>query len=365
MTDRIAIVIESLGGGGAQHVAATLANAWAAAGKAVTVVTLQGPERDFFKLDERIERCVIGGARASPNVVAAAFANIRRVIDLRNALRRSAATIVLSFVGSTNVLTILAARRLGARIVVAERNDPQRQSLGPIWDRLRRRLYRFADLVIVNSRGVIDAMAAYVPRQRMIWLPNPLRAPLPGKPPGDPPAAVVFLAVGRLHAQKAYDVLLAALAEVVRERPDSRLAILGAGPLRDALERQASQLDLARSVEFVGQVDDPFPWYGAAQVLVHPARFEGMPNAVLEAMSQGLPVIVSDAQTGLADIVRHGETGLVVPVGSVHELARAMMDLARDAEQRRRLGAAGRDAVAPFQSERAIAAWSQALFGEP
>jgi glycosyltransferase involved in cell wall biosynthesis len=89
-----------------------------------------------------------------------------------------------------------------------------------------------------------------------------------------------------------------------------------------------------------------------------------MPNAVLEAMSQGRPVIVSDAQTGLAGIVRDGETGLVVPVESVDALAKAMITLTANAELRRRFGEPGREAVAPFQPDRAIAAWTQALFHE-
>jgi glycosyltransferase involved in cell wall biosynthesis len=86
-----------------------------------------------------------------------------------------------------------------------------------------------------------------------------------------------------------------------------------------------------------------------------------MPNAVLEAMSEGLPVVVNDAQTGLRDVVRDGVTGVVVPAGKAAPLAQAMLALARDAELRRRLGEQARLALAPFHADAAIAAWRKAL----
>ena len=89
-------------------------------------------------------------------------------------------------------------------------------------------------------------------------------------------------------------------------------------------------MKLADRVAFMGRVDDPFPWYRSAIALVHPARFEGMPNAVLEAMSEGLPPIVSDAQEGLRGIVQDGQSGLVVAVESATELASAMRKLMDD-----------------------------------
>ena len=146
--------------------------------------------------------------------------------------------------------------------------------------------------------------------------------------------------------------------------PEQQLIILGDGPLRSALERQADELKLPRNVQFVGAVENPFPWYRSAQALVHPARYEGLPNAVLEAMSEGLPVIVSDTQTGLSAIVRNGETGIVVPSEAVEDLSKAMISLGKDLAARQRLGAAARNAVAPFWPERAVAAWSRSVFGE-
>ncbi len=358
MTRNVAIVIEGLGGGGAQQVASALANGWAGQGHRVTVVTLQGREADAVRLDAGVDRVVIGGAGDSRGVSAAILANLRRVVRLRRALRRIGADVVVSFVGATNVLTVLAARGLGQRVIISERNDPARQSLGRAWDLLRRRLYRRADLVTANSRDALRSLAAYVPADRLAWLPNPLR-PLPPAP-AERREEPLLLAVGRLHRQKGHDVLLEAFARFRAARPEWRLEILGEGAERTALEAQRRRLGLEEAVSLPGHCD-PAEAYWRAAVFVHPSRYEGLPNAVLEAMSQGLPVIVTDSQPGLEGCVADGESGLVVPTDSPVALAAALERLAGDGDLRRRLGAAAKAAVAPFQPGRALAAWTRTL----
>jgi GalNAc-alpha-(1->4)-GalNAc-alpha-(1->3)-diNAcBac-PP-undecaprenol alpha-1,4-N-acetyl-D-galactosaminyltransferase len=279
---------------------------------------------------------------------------------LRAAIRASGASTVLSFVGSTNVLTVLASLGLRRRVIISERNDPARQSLGRIWDRLRHLIYPRADLVIANSQAAIATMKSYVPARKLLWLPNPLRrAGAASTPIGT--QRPFFLAAGRLDAQKAYDVLLAAFANSAGKRDGLDLVILGHGPLRAALEKRARELEIADRVIFMGRVDDPFPYYRAAIAFVHPARFEGMPNAVLEAMSEGLPPIVSDAQEGLRDIVRDGQSGLVVPVGDALALAAAMTRLLNEPQTRAALASGARTSV-EAQLAGALDQWTGAVF---
>jgi GalNAc-alpha-(1->4)-GalNAc-alpha-(1->3)-diNAcBac-PP-undecaprenol alpha-1,4-N-acetyl-D-galactosaminyltransferase len=359
-TDAIAIVIESLGGGGAQHVATTLANAWAAQGRLVTVITFRDQTSDIFQLDRDVRRIVVGKAEPSRSLYAAILGNITRLYLLRSALKKSRSTVVFGFIGTTNILTILATIGLGLRIVISERNDPERQSLGRYWDVFRRLTYQYATLVSANSRSALDTMAAYVPRERLVFLPNPLRIePEIGATPFD---CRFFLSVGRLEPQKAHDVLLEAFARFCMSHPGWRLVFLGDGPLLDILTKRAAEPDLADRVHFRGYEPNPFPWYRAAAALVHPALFEGLPNAVIEAMGEGRPVIVSDAQTGLRDYVQDGKNALVVPVASIDALHDAMLALANDSELSRRLGQAARDSVAIFRADRVVAEWTSLLF---
>jgi GalNAc-alpha-(1->4)-GalNAc-alpha-(1->3)-diNAcBac-PP-undecaprenol alpha-1,4-N-acetyl-D-galactosaminyltransferase len=358
----IAIVIESLGGGGAQHVASALANHWVANGVSVAAITFSNPQTDVFKLDTRVRRMVVDGGAVSANAIAGLVANAARIRAIRAAIRASDADTVLSFVGSMNVLTILACLGLGKRVIISERNDPARQSLGRIWGGLRRLLYPRADLVIANSQAAIATMKDYVPAEKLLWLPNPLRRANTETKAGNV-RKPFFLAVGRLDTQKAYDILLTAFAEIARDH-DADLVILGSGPLRETLEAQVRELKLADRIAFMGRVDDPFPWYRSAIALVHPARFEGMPNAVLEAMSEGLPPIISDAQEGLRDIVQDGQSGLVVAVESATGLAAAMRKLTDDQQLRSRLSSGAKASVEAHLSG-ALEKWTGAVLAKP
>lgn len=360
MTGGIAIVIESFAGGGAQHVAATLANAWARQQRTVTTITFAGVHDDVFRLDPSVRRTAIGGVENSSNIAAAVIANVRRLRRLRSAIRASRADTVLAFIGTTNILTILATRGLPVRTIVAERNDPARQSLGRIWNPMRRWLYRRADLVIANSHAALESMAAYVPRARLAWLPNPLRVP-----PNDDSVettAPTILAVGRLHHQKGFDILLRSFALFAENHPAWRLLILGEGAERSGLKRLADELGINQSVAMPGFSANPFAHYKAARFLVHPARYEGLPNVVLEAMSVGLPTIVTQAQLGILDFVTDGVSGLVVPVDNSVALAAAMDRLADDDALRKRLSDASASAIASCRPDTAVAAWTAAVF---
>ncbi len=361
MSEKIAIVIESLGGGGAQHVAATLANAWAGNRIDVTVITFQAPETDVFKLHAPISRVVIAGSKPSGNLAAALIGNLRRIGRLRAALKACRAPTVLAFIGSTNILTLLASTGLNRRVIISERNDPVRQSLGRPWNLLRKLVYRHAYLVVANSKSAITTMSAYVPAEHLCWLPNPLRVAPAGSAESVAVASPYFLAVGRLDRQKGHDILLEAFAMLKTDLPDWRMVVLGDGPLRDNLQGMAANLSISDRVYFAGFAENPFPWYRAAQIFIHPARFEGLPNAVLEAMNERLPVVVTDAQEGLRDFVVDRVSGLVVPVGSADALAAAMVELAKDPNLRQHLGAAAHSAVELCRADNAVTAWTAKL----
>jgi glycosyltransferase involved in cell wall biosynthesis len=280
------------------------------------------------------------------------------LLALRGALKQAGAETVMSLIGVTNILTVLAGFGLGLRIVISERNDPARQSLGRAWDRLRRLLYRRADLVTANSQAAIAALAAYVPRQKLVYLPNPLP---PQAAEASLSAACVVLNVGRLTAQKAQDVLIDAFAMVAPGHPQWRLELLGEGEAEAALRNQAEALGVSPRVRFEGLSKDPWGHYREAGIFVLASRFEGTPNALLEAMSCGLPVIVSDAPGGMRDLVEHDVTGLVVPADDVTALADALRLLMTDGERRRRLGEAARKYLSEAGLDRAMATWEHVL----
>ncbi|MBT4487500.1 MAG: glycosyltransferase family 4 protein [Rhodospirillaceae bacterium] len=355
----LCMVIADLSAGGAQRVFSQLANAWAAEGRIITVVTFSDAQVDFFPLVPEIRRISLGGLKPSPGLFNAVAANFRRLHALRRAFKDSGADRILSFTGSMNVLAVLAARGLDLWVSISERNDPTRQSLGRIWNVLRRWSYPMADKVTANSHGAVEALAAFVPREKLAFVPNPI-APAPSSMAAVLPGPSI-LNVGRLSPQKAQDVLIAAFADLAGEFPDWRLVIVGTGEWEETLRAQAGQLGIADRVLFIGQIDDPFPYYRAARIFALPSRFEGTPNAMLEAMSVSMPCIVSDASRGPLEYVEDGISGLVVAVGDAGKLSAAMRRLMADPEWASTLGDRGRENLSLHSLEAVLGVWAEVL----
>jgi len=378
-TDALIVCLD-LGDGGAQRVVSTLANCWSQEGRKVCVVTLTDKEEPY-QLHPSIQRIRIRNftsqkdLRRSWGWIAAKlkhgkiieYAGIykflfHQVKGLRRVVKQIDSHTVLAFAVFANIITILACLGTGKRVIISERNDPARQHLRHPWGRLRRLLYNQADVVTANSHGALLTMEAYVDKQKLAFVPNPLVRCETTAPPSTGCAVIPYvLTVGRLHEQKGHDVLFKAFSRLSPEFANWRLAVVGRGELKEALQSQAADLGISERVDWYGQVRDPFFYYRAAKIFVLSSRYEGMPNALLEAMSCGLPVIVSDASPGPLELVKNSETGLVVSADDPAPLARALELLAGDDVLRQRLGEAARKCVSDYDIPKALAAWEQII----
>jgi glycosyltransferase involved in cell wall biosynthesis len=204
---------------------------------------------------------------------------------------------------------------------------------------------RFAHRQIAISAGLADYLAATEGFDRAAFTVVHYGIE-PGPEPPPPPAASRLLAVGRLIPIKGLDVLLAAFREARREAPELTLEIAGAGPLDAELRAAAPE-----GVTFLGRVSPVGPLYERNAAVVVPSRGEGFGMVALEAAERGRAAIVSDVG-GLPEIVRDGETGLVVPAGDAAALARAIVALTGAPERVAALGAAARQrALTEFSAD--------------
>jgi len=231
-----------------------------------------------------------------------------------------------------------AARLRGERLVSTKHNDDPFR-LGP-FRHVERGLARVSDRIVTITeslrRFTVDEVG--IPAAKVETIHYGLDAPPEpwGVNPPDavPDGARVLLAVSRLTEQKGIDVAVRALAELPE---DTALVVLGEGPERPALEALARELGVDGRVFLPGRVPDVAAWLRRAEVLVHPARWEGFGLAVLEAMLAGLPVVASNVSS-LPELVVDGETGILVRPDDPPALA---LGIARALEQPA-LGAAGR-----------------------
>lgn len=349
---RLLLVADALGCGGSERQLVDMANFWAAKGVYVTLATWSGPSSpDFYAHDPGVARVHLAPEGASLR------SHIRRLRAMRLLFRKLQPDAVLSFLPRSNVPTLLAGIGQDVRIVVSERAHPQQDtSLTLPWRVLRRLTYARADMVVsqtaVTAAWIFDHWG-HAP----CVIPNALRT-LPA-PSGSREKLIV--GVGRLVRQKGFDLLLDAFARVAPGFPEWRVAILGVGPEHDRLIGQRDALGLSERVEFPGRVRNVERWMSRAGFVVQPSRFEGFPNAVLEAMGMGAAVISADCAAGPADIIEDGTNGCLVPVEDPVALAKSMERLLADALLRQRLGHAAIAVRDRYRQESVMERWKSTL----
>jgi glycosyltransferase involved in cell wall biosynthesis len=234
--------------------------------------------------------------------------------------------------------------------------------------KFHRRLWNFAlgwaaDRVLVGSAQVWQDVRRYdgVPASRLLLMPygipltelNPPLSRAEARERLGLSGGLVIGAVGRLEEQKGHAHLLAALPELRREIPELTLLLVGEGRRQEDLKRQVRDLGLEGTVRFLGTRRDLPEIYRALDLFVQPSLWEGLPLALLKAMGAGLPVVATRV-SGSREAVVDGANGCLVNPGDPKALARAILDLHRHPEARRRLGEAARRTVAEKYSLEAM-----------
>jgi glycosyltransferase involved in cell wall biosynthesis len=175
--------------------------------------------------------------------------------------------------------------------------------------------------------------------------------PLPRAAAATPEGVPLALALGRLHPNKAFDVLIRAVAAI----PGLHLWIAGDGPLRDALQSLAIELGAADRIRFLGWRDDVPALFAAADIFVCPSRHEPLGNVVIESWAQAVPVVAAAAQ-GPRQLIDNGTTGMLVPIDDPPALADALRHLLFTDGVAETLAAAGRRAFETRFTEAAVVA---------
>jgi glycosyltransferase involved in cell wall biosynthesis len=231
-----------------------------------------------------------------------------------------------------------------------------------------RRLWADADAVIANSRGLAALAKAHAPGMSIGVIPAGagVASLSEHQYPESTESEVRLLFVGRLVKQKGLDVLMRALGKLPLNL-NWRLVLAGDGPEWTAIAGDAARLGLSRRVEYRGWLGKEMlaTVYSEADLFVLPSRDEGMPNALLEAMAAGLPVVATQV-AGTSEAVVNGQTGLMVPPGDADALAGALQALISDPARRQAMGRAGQTRAAARYSWTAVAeAWLEVLMRLP
>jgi len=302
---------------------------------------------------------------------------VSRIFELAALAGRERLDLLVSFLTGPNLVATLAARRAGIPSLAGERSAPSfvlsrtnRQLRAPwLWSLLVRRIYPLASAILANTEGAKQELVAWlgVAPERITVVPNPIdldrvRAlaaePLDDLDLGGRPAIVH---VGRFTYAKDHATLLHAFARVRAARPSTMLILVGGGEDEARVRALSASLGLGRDVVFTGFTRNPYRYLAGATLSVLSSRFEGLPNALIEAMALGIPIVSTACPYGPVELLHDGDCGVLVPVGDATALADAVIGLLDDRPRRLALGAAGRARASEFDVSR-IAHRYEALF---
>ncbi len=327
---KISLLLPDLQLGGAEMSMLQLSRAFAARGYAVDLLLM----RSGGQLSDRVPP---GVRRVALNT----GSEIRSLLPLVRYLRRERPAALLTTLDLTNLIGLLARRlssvpvrvtiRIATSVSAHQRSSARMKKLEQLalsW------MYPWADAIVAVSHGVAEDLQAYtgLPESRIRVIYNPtlddkleaLAQETPQHPWFQPGQTPVILSAARLTEVKDFPTLMRAFALVRRQRP-ARLVILGEGPERSALEALARSLGIQADVSLPGFEPNPPAYMRRAAVYALSSRREGLPNALIQAMACGCPVVSADCPSGPREVLRGGQYGHLAPVGDEQAMSRAIL----------------------------------------
>ena len=352
--ETLAFLVPTLRGGGAERVVSRLST-YLSRTVPTVVITWDGRDRAYDVGCEVIDAALPAGR----TIVAKLVRQHQRKLKIAELCATLGVARVVSFMESASIPLLRAKPLLNPSIhvSVAVRISPSRFGL---FQRCQmQNLYPRADSIVLQTAAGRDEMVNNwgLPADKCRVIPNPLDPQFLGSLPAHSsriPGLVV--AVGRLEAQKRFGDLISAFADLPRNQA-SRLVIVGAGSELRGLAEYARERYVEDRVSFVGRTSDVIYWLDRCSLFVLSSGFEGFPNALAEAMARGCAVVSTDCETGPSEMVEHGVSGLLVPVGDIVALSGAMRQVLDNLEFGSQLGMAARRTAEKWSLETVAPLW--------
>lgn len=317
---KLLVTIATLGAGGAERVLSILSYPLADVFEEVQYVLWDGGE-SFYTIDSRVKIVSL------PELSGRRGRN-RQIATFRRYISKEHPDLVLSFLTPYNMLVLLSTIGMNQRVVVAERTDPKRLLAGgkiELW--MRDRLYRRANGILTQTEYAKSCYdVKFKGKTTVIHNPVTMNDEQVGMALRKPKEHV-FVTVGRLEPVKDQTMMIESFAAFHKSHPDYRLVIYGEGPMRENLKRLIDNLDLTGAVTLAGRTSDLWNKIACAECFLLTSEYEGMSNALIEAMCLGLPVI-STKVAGATDLIKEGENGFLIDVHDKNSLTDRMIRLA-------------------------------------
>lgn len=348
---RITIFVSALSGGGAERVVCNLANYLTGAGHEIDIITMsEADPAEILHWDVTHVPLLLKSERGH-----SLMNNSKRIFRLAKYMKRQNVDAYVAFLPTTIMLMLRLRWLTKAPIIASERCDPE-QYMPKTKNGMKKWSSKASGFVFQTE----DAKAWYMPYLKgveSVIIPNAIN-PAFIRPKYDGKKEKTIVGAGRLNEQKNFPLLIRAFARVADKFPGHKLVIYGKGPLLESLKDLAAKLGVGNRVEFPGFCTNMPEVLEKASMFVLSSDYEGMPNALMEAMASGLPCVSTDCGGGGARfLIENGENGILVPQRDEDALAAAMEKILSDESFAEKLGNNARKLQKTLAPEKIYGEW--------
>lgn len=351
---KLALVAYLHGAGGAERQITLLAN----------VMAKRGHEVHFLVLAEYCKRYPISDKVIVHDLIYAENEGLHPIIGRYMALKRAykdiKPDITIHYNLQSAYLTLAMPKKIYCKAIYSERGDPYDKEYSGLLGKIRDWTVKGMDGLVFQSEGARDFFDEKI-RAKSVVIHNSVEVPV-DKYPVPLNRRKCIVSAGRLHEQKNYDLLIDAFAKIASDFPEYELVIYGDGDLRESLQKKIHDYGLNERISLLSACKDLWDKIKDASLFVLSSDFEGMPNALMEAMALGIPSVSTDCRPGGArTLIEDGVNGFVVPRMDIDALAEKMKYVLEHPEVAKTISEGGRKIAETHDEKRTFDKWEEFL----
>ena len=312
----------SMDKGGAQRVIANLVN-FLVKDNEISIVTTSN-RKSQYELDKKVCRFFLDKDKTKSN-------NFSRLKKLNKIIKNVKPDLIITFQPEPSFRILLLKILNRIPVILSVRNDPNIEYRSAKRKMMMKMLYPLANGYVFQTEDAKNYFSKMIKRKKVAIIPNPINEQFVVDEEYKGKREKTIVTVGRIEKQKNQKLLIDAFRKISRDYDEYKLLIYGEGKLREELEKYVKEIDLSKKVIFKGQVDNIKDEILKAGIFVLSSDYEGMPNALMEAMALGIPSISTDCPCGgPRTIIKDNKNGILVDVNNVEELKNAIKKIIED-----------------------------------
>lgn len=340
-----------LSGGGAERVLCQLANNFLKKKHDVFIIASY-PTQNEYVLDNQIKKIYIDESNQNKK-------SIRQILRLRALVKKEKPDVLISFLPNPNLKMLIATMGLTVKKVISVRNDPNYEYANTIIKILAKVFYLQADGIVFQTKQAQKWFSKKIQKKSVIIMNQVSELFFSTKRVEEN----FFVAVGRLNKQKNYPLMIKAFGLLVKEHPNVRLRIYGDGEEKENINNLIKKYKLENNISLMGKSNHINEVLSHAKAFVLSSTYEGMPNALLEAMAMGLPCIATDCPCGGPEmIIKNGYNGVLVPVDNINSLYEGLKKILENDEFRIKIALNAKESSKNFYPQKIFREWEEYIF---